>query len=143
MNDCFLVEIKLGTNKKVEVFIDSDEGVDFSKCKVISRFLESHIEQENWFGEKYTLEVSSPGTSRPLKLVRQYHKHVGRKLEIKLNEGGKEEGLLAEVHDDKIIIQKKERIKEGKKKRTVVSDVEIKFEDIKQAIVKLVFKKIK
>jgi ribosome maturation factor RimP len=140
LTDCFLVDIKLGTNRKLEVFIDSDTGVDFSTCKKISRFLESHIDQGNWLGEKYILEVSSPGATKPLIMKRQYPKHKGRKLEVKLIEGGTEEGILTEIFEKNIVIQKKERIKEGKKKQTIVRDIEIKFDEIKQAIVKLAFK---
>ncbi|MEL6718556.1 MAG: ribosome maturation factor [Bacteroidota bacterium] len=138
--DCFLVEIKQHGNHKLDVFIDSDEGITFEKCRKVSRHLESVLDEALWLGEKYTLEVSSPGVSRPLKLKRQYIKNIGRKLEVKIQEEGKEEGLLTKVEEDAIFLEQKVRIKEGKKKRTEVIEREIPFEKITQAKVKISFK---
>jgi len=143
LKECFLVDIKLGINNKLEVFIDGDNGINFKKCQIISRYLESHIESENWLGEKYILEVSSPGVSRPLVMSRQYPKHIGRQMVVTMLEGKKEEGILTKISDAGIILQKKERIKIGKKKQTIISDVEIRFDEIEQSIVKISFKKIK
>ena len=33
----------------------------------------------------YSLEISSPGVDEPLKMMRQYKKNIGRKLEVLLN----------------------------------------------------------
>ena len=69
-DDFFLVDLKLGINNKLEVFVDSDSQVTFEKCRKISRFLEEHLDQEGWLGDRYVLEVSSPGVGRPLKFLR-------------------------------------------------------------------------
>ena len=82
-SDCFLVDIKAHAHNKIDVFIDSDSGVTFEKCQKISRYLERFIDENGWLGEKYVLEVSSPGISRPLKFKRQYAKNIGRKVEVK------------------------------------------------------------
>ena len=81
--DCFLIEVKLHANKKLDVFIDSDAGVTFEKCQKISRYLEQYLDEEGWLGDSYVLEVSSPGISRPLKLLRQYPRNIGRKVEVR------------------------------------------------------------
>lgn len=137
-SDCFIVEVQLN-NKKLNVFIDCDSGVTFGKCQKLSRYLESFIDEEGWLGEKYILEVSSPGIGRPLKLSRQYKKNIGRKLEVTLLEGGNKQGQLIEVNESAIVIEYKQRIKEGKKKRTEVVKETISFEEIKKAIVKITF----
>jgi len=139
--DCFVVDIKQHPNNKVEVFMDSDTGVTFEKCRKISRFLENIIDTEGWLGEKYTLEVSSPGVNRPLKLWRQYPKNIGRKLDIVLEDGDKKTGLLKEVHDSEIVLEEKVRIKEGKRKKTMKKETEIPFDFIKKAVVKVSFNK--
>ena len=72
--DCFLIEIKLHKHNKLDIFLDSDTGITFQKCQRISRYLESYIDEGGWLGEKYVIEVSSPGLTRPLKLRRQYFK---------------------------------------------------------------------
>jgi ribosome maturation factor RimP len=140
-SSCFIIELKSLPGKRIEVFIDSDEGVNFSTCQQISRYLEHHIDENGWLGEKYILEVSSPGVGRPLKLQRQYPKHIGRKLEVKQQEGGTLTGTLTAVSTEGIVLEEKTRIKEGKKKKTVVLKHEIAFENIKKAIVKISFSK--
>jgi ribosome maturation factor RimP len=140
-SSCFLIELKKHAGNKIEVFIDSDDGINFVACQRISRYLEHHIEENDWLGEKYTLDVSSPGTGRPLKLKRQYPKHIGRKLEIKLKEGDPVTAILTEVTDSGIVLEEKARIKEGKKKKTVVLTHEIAFDNIEKTVVKISFSK--
>ena len=114
-SDCFLLEAKLHANQKVEVFLDSDTGITFDKCQRISRYLEQHIDENGWLGEKYTLEVSSPGVSRPLTLLRQYPKHLGRKLEITQTDKTVKTGKLLQVLDNAIVLEEEVKTKEGKK----------------------------
>lgn len=137
-SDCFLIGIN-HSNKKLEVFIDSDTGVTFETCKQVSRFLEHYIDEEGWLGEKYVLEVSSPGVDRPLLLRRQYPKHLGRKLEVTTEAGKAHVGTLEEIGEDHITIEEKVRIKQGKRKKTELIRTEIPFDQIKKAIVKVTF----
>jgi ribosome maturation factor RimP len=139
-NDCFLVEIKVHQNKKVEVFVDSDSSLTLDRCRQISRFLEKHIDENGWLGEKYTLEVSSPGIGRPLQFLRQYTKNIGRKVEVALLEGETKTGTLVQANEQRIMIEEKLRIKEGKKKKTVIKQTEIPFSDIQETKVKISFK---
>lgn len=136
--DCFLVEISLN-HSKLNVFIDADSGITFQKCQRISRYLESFIDEEGWLGEKYILEVSSPGIGRPLELKRQYKKNIGRKVEVSLKEGKAKIGQLIAVEENAISIEYKVRIKEGKKKRTEIIQDTIPYEAIKKTIVKITF----
>ena len=139
-SDCYIIEV-LQNNKKLQVFIDSDSNIDFTKCRKISRYLEEHIDENKWLGEKYILEVSSPGIDRPLKFPRQYKKNIGRKVDVQTKEGEKLTGTLIEVDDEGIKIEYKVRIKEGKKKRTEIIQTPILFENIKKAIIKFSFSK--
>lgn len=136
-SDCFTVDISQN-NTKIEVFIDSDSELDLRKCQKISRYLEAIIDEEGWVGEKYILEVSSPGARRPL-VERQYPKHIGRKVKIKTT-GEKYEGILSEVGEQNLTVQyiEIERIKKRKIK-TEISKV-IPFDDIKEIKVILSFK---
>ena len=138
--ECFWLDVKLLPNKKLEVILDSDSGINFDTCRQISRYLESHIDTEGWLGEKYVLEVSSPGVDRPLQQQRQYPKHLGRKLEVKLKDGAKHEGKLAQLTEQGIVLEAKVRRKEGKRKVTEVVQTPIAFDDIDKAIVKISFK---
>ncbi len=139
--DCFLIEIKLHANNKLEVFIDSDTDITFETCSKISRFLESHLDENNWLGENYTLEVSSPGIGRPLIFLRQYKKNIGRKVEVSLKDGSNKTGLLLNATDETLHIEEKIRVKEGKKKKTQIIETAIPFDEINKTIVKIEFKK--
>jgi ribosome maturation factor RimP len=137
--DCFLVDLKLHAHNKLDVFLDSDFGITFEKCQQISRYLEQYLDEEQWLGEKYVLEVSSPGISRPLMMQRQYPRNIGRKVEVKLNDGDKRTGMLKEVEEDHIVLEEKVRVQEGKRKRTEVVETEISFSSIEHTKVKITF----
>ncbi len=139
-SDCFIIEV-MQNNSKLQIFIDSDSGIDFTKCRKISRYLEEYIDENNWLGEKYTIEVSSPGIDRPLKFPRQYQKNIGRRLEIDTKEDEKFSGTLIESNDEGVVLEYKVRIKEGKKKRTEIVQTPIAFEQITKAIIKFSFSK--
>lgn len=134
-SDIFFVEAKLLPGQKIEVFIDSDNGLTINKCAEISRFLKFHIEAENLAGDVFALEVSSPGIGKPLKLLRQYKKNIGRTLEISLLDGTKKKGLLIDVEETKMKVE--ETVKRNNKK--VKEQVEIPFTDIKSAKVVITF----
>jgi ribosome maturation factor RimP len=138
--DCFWLDVQLHPGNKLEVTLDSDTGISFDTCRQISRYLESYLDEEGWLGEKYTLEVSSPGVDRPLEQQRQYPKHIGRKLEVKMKDGSKYEGTLTEVSDTTIILEYKERRKEGKKRVTETHRPELALAEIERAKVKISFK---
>lgn len=138
-SDCFLVDIKQ-TNKKLEIFIDSDRNVDFEKCRKISRIIETeYLDVEKPLGDSYVLEVSSPGVGRPLKFYRQYPKNVGRNLEVTTTEGEKYVGKLTSVTPNELTLEAKVRRKEGGRKKTSVEEVNIAFDAVKKSIVKISF----
>ena len=135
--DCFLVETKLLPNNKLEIFIDCDSGVSLEKCRAISRYLEEYLDAEGMIGEKYVLEVSSPGIGRPLLLKRQYRNNINRKVEVKLRSGNRLKGILLEVQETGILLQ--EHRKQGNKKKKLVIDHTIAFDDIEKTVVKVTF----
>lgn len=137
--DCFLIEVNHHPSNKLDVFIDSDSGVTFEKCQKISRYLEAILDEQGWIGEKYVLEVSSPGISRPLRLWRQYKKNTGRTLEVTLKDGTKKEGLLSEVQEDLILLEETVIELEGKKKIKKQVLTPVAFDNIKKTIVKISF----
>ena len=133
--DCFLID-SVKNETKVQFFLDADKGVTFEKCRKISRLLEAFIEEENLLGEKYTLEVSSPGASSPLKLLRQYPQHISRKIKISLlNEEQEIEGVLTDVKENLIYVHSET----GKGKKKVEEDHIIEFENIDKSYILLAF----
>ncbi len=139
----FLVEIKVLLGKKIEVFVDSDEGIHIDECALISRFLEKNLDGSGLVPDNYILEVSSPGMTNPLKVPRQYKKRIGRVLDIVKNDGEKIEAELMAADLEKIklreVVQEKKKNKKQEPKSYIEPrEVEIKYADIKKAL--LVFK---
>ncbi|MCC5933058.1 MAG: hypothetical protein LAT75_02630 [Candidatus Cyclonatronum sp.] len=128
-SDVFLVDLELKSSSKspaLSVYVESDAGgIKLDDCALISRQLQTVIEAHDLLGERFTLNVSSPGLDRPLKLVRQYHLNKGRTAKVKhqseTEKGPKvlvNEGLLKEVNDEGIVLE------------AAKTDSFIRFEDI-------------
>ncbi len=138
-SDCFVIDVALEGGNKLRVFVDSDSGITLKKCQQINRYLKKHIEEQGWLGDNYSIEVSSPGLSRPLQYFRQYRKNIGRSIQVKLSDGSKTEGVLTAATEKQIILEQLITVKEGKKKKKQKIQKEIAFEEIKKAIVKITF----
>ena len=135
---CFIVDVRYH-HHKLEIFLDSDEKLDLEMCSQISRWLGHKMEEANTINEHYTLEVSSSGLDRPLKLHRQYVKNSGRSVEVHLKDGRKLEGILADVKADMITLQSEIIERENKKKIKKTIDTIIVFEDILKTFIKIKF----
>ena len=136
----FVVELKVRPNNRVELFIDADQGVDFELCGRVSRALEAKLDESLVLGERYTLEVSSPGVKRPLVLPRQFHKHIGRSLAIELVDGSKFTAKLEEVGPLSLKLSEEVIRKEKNKKIKEQLQHEVPYEQLKGALVQLSFK---
>jgi len=138
--DCFTVEIELKPNQRLYVFVDSDSGFTFERCQKLSRYLESHLDTNGWLGEKYLLEVSSPGIERFLKFPRQYHKNIGRTLLVTLLDKTQHSGTIKSADDVQVVLENTiiER-DEKKKKKEVVVETPIPYPQIEKAVIKLGF----
>lgn len=62
--------------RSLRVFIDHPEGVNLALCERVTMAL-------NELRERYSLEVSSPGSERPLTKPAHYRRFVGRRARVK------------------------------------------------------------
>jgi ribosome maturation factor RimP len=138
MPDHFLVDVKLLPGK-VQVFVDSDTGIRIDTCGELSRWVEKYLDEEKPLGEKYILEVSSPGMDNPLKLLRQYKRYLGREVAVLRTDGIKIEGTLKEASELIVSVETTKTEKVDKKKVTTNSTIEIPFTEIKSTKLKLNF----
>lgn len=139
LKDCFIIEIKESRNgSKLEVFLESDSGLHFDKCRIISRYLEAEIEEHQLLPETYILEVSSPGIGEPLKFFRQYKLNLGRMIEVQYGDEEKVKGRLEKVEETTISVME---IVKGPHKGKVkeIGIKEIPFENITKAKIKVSF----
>ncbi len=134
----FLIDCTINPDNSIEVIIDGDHGVKVEDCIAISRAIEHNLDREE---EDFALQVMSAGVSEGLKHVRQYKKNLGRKLKVKMIEGGEIEGELISVTDDDITLAWKAREPKpiGKGKVTVNKEASIPYVEIKEAKVMITF----
>ena len=121
---------------RITVIVDGDAGITIDDCANLSRALSDAIHKENML-EDYNMEVTTPGIDQPLKLLRQYPKHVGRTLKIELKEKETVRGKLQQVGFDAIVIEEeatKQDKKAGKNIRTIT------FDQIEKTFVTVSFK---
>lgn len=134
--DCFLIDI-VTNGTKIQVFLDADEALTFRRCQKISRYLEPILDEANYLGGKYILEVSSPGVDRPLKLLRQYVKNIGRTIKFELDDQRTVTGRLIAVNGEDLTIEMVDP--EDKKKKAKINK-ELKLNEVKKALVQISFK---
>lgn len=120
----------VGQRLLVRVLVDKDDGISLDEVAGISRLLSIELDRSNLLGERsYTIEVSSPGTERPLTLVRHWRRNVGRKVRVRFRAGDKPViGRVLSVADSSVILDV------GGK------ESEIDFEDVDKAIVQVELK---
>jgi len=134
--EIYVTGIKISSDNHINLFIDGDNGVTIKDCVELSRAIEGKLDRNR---EDFALDVSSHGATTPLIMPRQYKKHIGRTFEIKLVDGTKAEGDLVSFSLEEIVIQNSVRENKpiGKGKITVVKQQTIKYDQIKEARIKL------
>lgn len=137
-NDCFVVDVILKLNK-LEIFIDSDNAIDFEICKKVSREVEKFLDESKMLGEDYLLEVSSPGLSRPLKLARQFIKNIGREVTLTDTDKSKVKGILSGADENNFQITNTISRKEGKKKITEQQTLTFPYNEDRKVIINIKF----
>lgn len=131
-SDKFLVEVKVNTGEKISVFLDGDRGITINDCKALTRLIESTFNRDE---EDYDLTVSSAGADSPMKMPRQYPKHIGRTLEIRMKTDEIITGKLSSAVQEAIVLELPANKKEKQKQHTTIP-----FSEIKEGKVVLSFK---
>ena len=122
---------------KVTVTLDGPEGLAIQACATISRRLARRIDEHYGEDSAYSLEVTSPGADQPLTDPRQYPRHIGRSLALKLADGTEKTGALTAAMPEGVEIE--EVIKQKTKKITLPAAF-YSFADIQEAKVVISFK---
>jgi len=127
----FLVDIRVKPHNKIEVFIDSPIHVTVDECVSVSRHIEAGLNREV---EDFELTVSSPGIDQPFKVMNQYQKYLGKEVGVLKKDGIKVIGMLKHVNDVTVEIETKrtERKEKGKGRHTIIENITIDLNEIKE-----------
>lgn len=135
-NQIFLIEVvQGGTPKapKITVIIDSDQGVTIKECTSVSRKLNKYLEETVYAEGNYSLEVTSPGADKPIKVNRQYNKSIGRSFKVLLESGRELEGQLKAVDEEGILLYYEKLEKVNNKKVKTPIEEKVNYSEIKKA----------
>ena len=129
--DVFLVQVKVKPSNKIEVFVDEPKHVSIETCIAISKYIESKLDRD---AEDFELIVSSPGIDEAFTVLPQYQKYYGKQVGVVQKDGTKVIGSLANADDKTVTIEIKttERKQIGKGKQTVINNVTIDLDKIKE-----------
>ena len=75
-----------GPRSVVRVLIDKSGGVSIADCEQAHKALGPALDVADPFPHAYTLEVSSPGLDRPFKRSQDYHRAIGKEVNLKLRQ---------------------------------------------------------
>jgi ribosome maturation factor RimP len=99
-----LVELQsTGSERRpvLRAYVDIPGGTTADACARLSRAIEARLDASGLVGERYVLEVSSPGLDRRLRTRRDFARLVGRPVEVHTRRGGEAPrrlvGVLEEV----------------------------------------------
>jgi ribosome maturation factor RimP len=102
-----LVELRIGGTRQrplLDVRMDRRDlqKVTVDDCAGASRAIEARLDADPaLFGDRYVLEVSSPGMERPLRSESDFRRFVGRKASVKSAAlGGRLEVEIVAVEED-------------------------------------------
>lgn len=127
----FLVDARVKPGNKIEVFIDSPTHVTVDECVSLSRYIEAGLNRDV---EDFELTVSSPGIDQPFKVMNQYQKYLGKEVSVLRKDGIKVIGMLKHVNDTTVEIETKrtERKEKGKGRHTIIENITIDLDQIKE-----------
>lgn len=104
----FVVEVAVKNErggKLIQAFVDTDKGITIGDCAAISRELARALDQTNLVQTSYRLEVSSPGIDKPVRMLRQFQKNVGRRFNVTYRGGEPLLGTLQNVDGETLEFQ--------------------------------------
>ena len=125
--DLFLVDIKVLTNGKVEIFADGKSNITIDECVQISRHIHHFLQENNLMTDNLSLDVSSPGMDEPLKVAQQFQKQLHKKVDVVLKNGLKITGELLSADDKEIVVKETSIIK----KKETIEEHTFGFDEIK------------
>ncbi len=138
-NGLFLVDLSISKTNQINIEIDKHVGgVSVKDCMAVSRNVEHNLDREE---ADFELHVSSAGIDRPLRVLAQYVKNVDRTVEVIKNDGAQIEGILKAASETEIEIETSriEKIEGKKKKETIVEQIVLPLNSIKETKIVIIF----
>ena len=131
----FLEDVNLvspGNHRIVTCIVDGESALNLDQVTDASKIISALLDEAAFMGETpFTLEVTSPGTDRPLTLPRHFAKNRTRLLKAILNDGSVVTGRITENSETSVTLEVTEK--------KITKSVEVALADIKRAVVEIEF----
>jgi len=93
----------------LRLLVDTPEGIRIDECEGLNKFLSVALDKEDVIKESYTIEVSSPGLDRHLKIDRDFERVMGKDIEAttyeKIDSKKTHVGRLVGMDKDTIVME--------------------------------------
>ena len=94
-----------GRRRLLRVAVDKDGGVTLDDIADATKEVSRVLDSSDVMGEQaYTLEVTSPGTDRPLTLPRHWRRNQGRLVKVALTDGRAVTGRISSSDDSRAVV---------------------------------------
>ncbi len=91
-----------GKRRMLRVAVDKDGGVTLDDIAEATKEVSRLLDDSDVMGEQpYTLEVTSPGTDRPLTLPRHWRRNEGRLVKVTLADGESVTGRILGTDEER------------------------------------------
>ncbi len=102
------IEWVSGRGSTLRVFIDTDAGIGLKDCERVSRAVEALLDVRDAIAGEYRLEVSSPGSERPLRTAAHFSAVRGQQVRLQLREADnavrKLKGAIADIEGENLVV---------------------------------------
>lgn len=130
-DNIYLVDVEFrgkGKNQVLTIYADTEDGISLNQITRLNKEISDLLDINNIISGAYRLDISSPGTNRPLEYLWQYRKNINRNLQVHYRDNDIRKELMGKLKE----VNKKEIILEIKK-----GDVKIPFSAIIKSKVKV------
>jgi ribosome maturation factor RimP len=138
--EVFIVSISVSPKNKITVELDKEGSyVSIEECVAVSRNIEHNLDREE---QDFELQVSSAGLDKPFRVLKQYIKNIGNEVDVVLKDGTKFTGTLKAADNKEIKLEttRVEKPEGSKKKETIVEELALPMNKIKETKIVISFK---
>lgn len=136
----FIVELSVSSANAISLELDKEKGgVSIDECVSVSRNIEHNLDREQ---ADFELNVSSAGLDKPLRHPKQFQKNIGKTVEVKYQNGKKQQGILIGASEREITIQYEllEKLEGAKKKTKINKEEAVDLSTVKEVKIVIQFK---
>ena len=93
-----VLAVELTGPERFTVFVDHPKGVDHALCERVTESLRGYLTE-------FSIDVSSPGLTRPLRRPEHFRNVVGRRVALRTGEKRRLRGEVVEAGDRAVTVQ--------------------------------------